>query len=165
MGLDDDELHRAFLDATLPFDQWTHQAHLRVAYLRVSSSPFRDAVDQMREGIRRYNRAHDVPDAPNRGYHETITVAYMMLVAAATIDDASTSSKEFIHRHPELLDRSLLARHYSRDSLFSPAAKKFFLAPDLEPLPVISPSRVYAGRAGRRVVSARAPDLTEKKVG
>ena len=41
----------------------------------------------------------------------------------------------FLTAHPRLLDRDLLAAHYSRGHLFSAAARAGFVEPDLLALP------------------------------
>ena len=91
--MSDDDLLRQFEDCSLPFDQWVHRAHVRVAYLYLTRHPFEFAVEKMRSGIRAYNAAHHVPDEPNRGYHETMTVS---LVAHYSCDDTNLRRGSFI---------------------------------------------------------------------
>jgi hypothetical protein len=45
------------------------------------------------------------------------------------------SSAEFCEAHPELMKKDALMLYYSRDRLFSQAAKTAFVEPDLQPLP------------------------------
>jgi hypothetical protein len=79
--------------------------------------------------------AHRVPDEPGRGYHETITVAFMWLIHAACARQICASSVDFCERHPELLKKDVLLRYYSRERLASAEAKVLFIEPDLKPLP------------------------------
>jgi len=58
----EDELLRRFEDLTLPLAQWTHRAHVQVAYAYLSAHPFDEALDRMRRGIRAYNAANHVED-------------------------------------------------------------------------------------------------------
>ncbi|MCA9049916.1 MAG: GNAT family N-acetyltransferase [Planctomycetaceae bacterium] len=138
--MNDTELLAAFEDWSLPHEQWTHHAHVRVAYLYASQSDLRSATDRIRNAIKAYNTATKTPDSLDRGYHETITRAFMTLVFAA-IDEASPcrSSDEFCHTHPELLSKQTLLTYYSRDFLLSWDAKAHFVLPDLQTLPVVSP--------------------------
>src|ERR1043165_5068851 len=80
------DLDRDFLgqfeSCSLPFEQWTHRAHVRVGYLYLCTHPFEGALDLMRRGVRRYNAANQVPEGPTSGYNETTTHAFLHLVAA-----------------------------------------------------------------------------------
>jgi len=128
----------AFENCSLPFEEWTHRAHIRVAYLYASESGLASAIDRMRAGIKAYNKATDTPEAIDRGYHETITVAFMTLVYAANQQTGPHgSSAEFCDAHPELLSKQTLRRFYSREQVMTMQAKSEFVAPDLRPLPVV----------------------------
>ena len=134
--LSDDELLNAFEDTTLPSAEWIHRAHLRVAYIYLMMYPFAEAVDRIRDSIRRYNLAHKVPSTPTRGYHETVTVAFMTLVASACQSGSRLrDSRAFLQLNPDLLDRRALENYYSNELLSSASARESFLAPDRCPLP------------------------------
>jgi hypothetical protein len=135
---DDDQFLRTFEERTLPFREWTHRAHLRVAWLFLSRLPYGVALDRMRSGIQAYNAAHRVPEGPERGYHETTTVAFMRLIHARLIPGATaTSFDAFCSAHPDLLDKRVLLQFYSRERIMSADAKRTFVDPDLCPLPVV----------------------------
>src|ERR1041385_7084270 len=76
----DEAFLQSFENCTLPFEQWKHRSHIRIAYLYLRALPFDQALDRMRESIKRYNAATNTPESLERGYHETITVAWMRLV-------------------------------------------------------------------------------------
>ena len=80
--MNDKELIDQFERCNLPFDQWTHRAHVKVAYLYLSNHSFDEAVDKMRTGVKAYNSANDVPEGPMMGYNETTTVAFLYLISA-----------------------------------------------------------------------------------
>ena len=136
----EDEVPRlaaAFTAATLPKEEWTHRAHLLVALWHATTLPAAEALDAMRAGILRLNRTHGVVTTPSRGYHETITRAYMRLVVRFVADEppgSSWSSRagRLLARHGE---REHLLKYYSRDRLFSADARFGWLEPDLLPLP------------------------------
>lgn len=141
--LSDAELLSAFMHGALPRSAWTHQAHVRVAYLQLGLLAWPEALEQLRSRIQALNAFHGTPETPTRGFHETITVAFLRLIAHAREQDACTGtatgdSLDFCARHPALLDRQILLRHYSRERLASSAAKHGFVEPDLLPLPVAS---------------------------
>ncbi len=66
--MSDDELLEQFEGCTLPFAQWTHRAHVKVAYLYLRKHPFNEALAKLRTGIQRYNAANKVVDGPASGY-------------------------------------------------------------------------------------------------
>ncbi len=133
--MNDADLLTAFEDCSLPIEQWTHRAHVRVAYLFASTQDFASAVDRMREKIKAYNKATDTPEAIDRGYHDTITQAFMRLVLAANLQTGPhESSEKFCDSHPELLSKQTLLIYYSRERLMTLDAKKQFIEPDLCPL-------------------------------
>jgi hypothetical protein len=132
----DRELLLAFEAAAIPSAEWTHRAHVRVAFVYLGRHALDAALDAMRRGIRRLNAANDVLDTPSSGYHETVTVAWLTLVAAArrAHPDCATSDA-LLARCPALLDKTRLRAHYSRDHLRSADARARFVEPDLAPLP------------------------------
>jgi hypothetical protein len=134
----DAELLEQFESCSLPREQWLHRTHVRVAYIYLSRHPFDAALEKMCSGIRRYNTATGVVDGPHAGYHETITQAWLRLIAATMRNhDRGGDSEEFCRLQPHLLQRTLLRVFYSRTRIMSPAAKRGFVEPDLTPLPAI----------------------------
>ena len=137
----DDELLNAWADCTLPLAQWTHRAHVRVAFTLLRRHPFGEALARMREGIQAYNRHHDVPESPTSGYNETTTHAFLHLVAA-TMSAYSAAlptpdADSFCDAHPQLQTRHALRLFYSPQRRMDPRAKAEFLEPDLAALPRI----------------------------
>lgn len=137
--MDDAEFLRHFEDRTLPFAEWTHRAHVKVAYLYLRRHPFPGALHRMRAGIKAYNAANNVPEGPTSGYNETTTVAFMHLVAAtlAAYEGAmpTTDADNFCDTHPQLMTRNVLRLFYSPARRTHPNAKTMFVEPDLAPLP------------------------------
>jgi hypothetical protein len=132
----DDELWQAFHERTLPHAQWTHAAHLRVAWLHLARYELDEAHLRMRVGIIRLNAAHGLVETPQRGYHETLTRVWLVLVRAARGRAAELDSTSVLSQPG--LDRNAPLAHYSRDLLFSVAARAMFLPPDLAALPELA---------------------------
>ncbi len=135
----DAELLAAFESATVPCAQWDHRAHVRTAWLLLGDSASLDqALTRMREGLRRLNAAQGTPenpDDPTRGYHETITRAYLTIIdAVRRHHEPQPDSGAFCDRHT-YLTKQLLLLFYSRARIMSPQAKAAFIEPDLLPLP------------------------------
>jgi hypothetical protein len=102
----------------IPGSAFPHERHVQVAWGLSRRYPREEAFARLAEGIRGIAARAGAPGK----YHETMTRAWFELVAQAETLDA----------HPELLDRSLLARYYSPDRL--DAGRNEWLEPDIEPL-------------------------------
>ena len=135
-GTSTDDLITAFQSCTLAKAEWTHQAHLRVGLWHVDRYGPADALDRLRTGIRALNESHGNANSDSAGYHETITRFYVLLMAQfLAAAERSTSLDEltarFIARYPT---SDLPLRYYSRERLFSVAARREWVEPDLRPL-------------------------------
>jgi hypothetical protein len=139
----DDELLEAFESLTLPFPEWTHRAHVRVACIYLQKLPFERALERMRAGIKAYNARHAVPETATSGYNETTTRAFVHLIAATRQAYGAThpaaDSERFCDTHPQLMTRHALRLFYSPQRRMDPRAKSHFVEPDLAPLPIVLP--------------------------
>lgn len=129
--MNDVEFLTAFEECTILRQEWTHAAHVRMAWLYLTKLPFADALDAVRSGVQKYNRSL----GNSTGYHDTITVAFVRVIAHRIQNGEKFAA--FRERNPDLFDRTLpaLLRHYTRDRLDSAAARDGFIEPDVEALP------------------------------
>jgi hypothetical protein len=135
--IDDDEFLLRFEDCTWPLDQFHHREHVKVAYLYLRQFPLAEAIDRIRDGLKRYQAAHQVPDAIDQGYHETMTQAWMRLVHFIMCEHSpAETADEFFDAHPELWQMKVLRFFYSRERIMSPEAKANFVEPDIISLPI-----------------------------
>ncbi len=133
---DDAALLDRFEQAAVSADEWHHREHIKVAYLLLCRYPFEQAVGRMQLGLQTLNKAHQVPDEPGRGYHETRTQAWMRLVRFELWKSGSSESADaFFAQHSQTLSKDALLGYYSSARLLSREAKRMFLEPDLAPLP------------------------------
>ncbi len=132
-ALDDDDA--AFLarfeGAGFGAHEFPHRAHLRTAWLYVRRDGPEAAAEAVVAGIRRVAAAHGHPER----YHDTITRAWVRVVALAAVRTGASTFDGLLAAHPELLDKRLLLRHYSAGVLGSPAARAGWVPPDLHPIP------------------------------
>lgn len=135
--MDDQALWQGFGDSSLSRAEWTHETHVRIAYLHSRQYPLDEAHLRLRAGIIRLNERHGLIESGERGYFETLTRVWLVLVADAAARSGAASSRELLERCPELDDRTLPSRHYSQRLLASIRARSIFVAPDLEPLPEV----------------------------
>ena len=125
------------LDHSLPKAEWTHAAHFAATLWLARHHPALLAPAAIGAIIRGYNIATGVANTDTGGYHETITVAS---VRAAQAPAARWSVDTPLH----VILGDLLAspygrsgwllNHWRRDTLFSVAARRDWVAPDLSPL-------------------------------
>jgi hypothetical protein len=131
-----DPLVAAFCDLTLPKSQWTHEAHLRVGLWHLVHHPPDEALDLLRARIKAYNVASGGENTDSAGYHETITRFYVWRIGQFLASaDRRRSLDDLADELIRLLgDQRAPLRHYSRQRLMSPAARREWAEPDLEPL-------------------------------
>jgi|HubBroStandDraft_1064217.scaffolds.fasta_scaffold51226_2 hypothetical protein len=111
-----------------------HREHLKLAWTYLANNSVEDARRQMASAIRHVTDIHGAPDR----YHDTITSSWVILVATHRRHDTAATFDQFIAKYPALLDRQLLAHHYSEELLRSTSARKRWTTPDLRSLPSIS---------------------------
>lgn len=125
------------LACTLPRAEWTHEAHLAATVWLLAERPDIDLDTEIGGIISRYNASVGGVNDDHSGYHDTITRTYL------------AGARAFLREHPGggLADRvnALLSsdtgrrdwplNFYSREVLFSVAARRAFQAPDRTSLP------------------------------
>ena len=122
------ELLQRFVDATLPSDQFHHQQHVHVAWLFVRSYGMPAALGEFTVAIKRFAEAKGATGL----YHETITWAFLLLIAERQARCGAASWDTFAGANPDLLTwkPSILERYYSRETLQSDLARTVFVFPD-----------------------------------
>jgi hypothetical protein len=121
--MNDQEFIDAFTAGQLAPAGFDHRAHLRAAFLLLRSRPFLEACMAMRDGLQALAGKLGKPDL----YHETVTLAFMALVAQRM---PAGDWESFVAQHAELCERGLLDSYYSPALLASAAARKTFAMPD-----------------------------------
>ena len=131
-----EELVSRFQARTLPYSEWTHHAHLSVGMWHVHRLGADEALSRLREGIRRLNDSHGTPNSETRGYHETITRAYVTLIAwyLAKCDGQPLATSVASLLASPLAAKDHLLRFYSKDRLMSREARAAWIEPDLRDL-------------------------------
>jgi len=123
----DEEFVHAFEAATLPADQFTHAVHVRVAWWYLRHYTLGEALTRFTAALKHFAAHHGATGL----YHETITVAYVLLIAERLAATRDLSWPDFSAAYPELLARrpSLLDRYYDEATLKSPQARQRFVMP------------------------------------
>jgi hypothetical protein len=126
---------RDFEARRLPKSRWTHQAHLLVGLWYLSRHEPVEALAIVRERIRAHNESVGTANTDSGGYHETITRLYLDAIAAhrARNDGASFEASLRQLLASPLADSSWPLEYYTRERLFSVAARRHWLEPDRRP--------------------------------
>ncbi len=128
----DAELAAILPAITGPAGQFRHRQHINLAFLAVRRYGMPDATGKICAWIRRiavYERA------PQK-YHHTISRAWVEIVAHhVSADPVCADFDVFADRHPALLDKRLLSRHYRSSTLAADPARRGWVEPDLLPFP------------------------------
>jgi hypothetical protein len=126
--MDDAALVAAFESTELSGDQFSHVEHVRVAWWYLRTLPLAEALGRCSAGIRRFAAANGAADK----YHETITVAFMLVISERVAAAPDLSWPEFAAANPDLFAKpSILTRYYSEPLLRSERARRTFVMPDI----------------------------------
>lgn len=133
-SLGDDEFVAAVEETRYPNGEFHHPDHLRLAWIYVRRYGAHLAEQRIAETIRRFATRH----GHESKYHETLTRAWLRLVATAQrLTPEVTGFDPFLARHGWLLDRDALSPFYSEVSLSSERARSAWADPDRRSLPCL----------------------------
>ncbi|MBC8028315.1 MAG: hypothetical protein H7Y89_20165 [Steroidobacteraceae bacterium] len=134
------ELSQGDLDFRAAFEagayapaDFSHRAHVRLAYVYLADCDVDLALERMRAALVTFLSHHNIPASK---YHETLTRSWLLAVnhfMHRTTEAASAD--DFIARNATLLDSKIMLTHYSAGRLFSDEARADFVEPDLDPIP------------------------------
>ena len=135
-----------FLDRSLPKPEWTHAVHFAVSLWLIRHHPALDLDETLPGLIRAFNEATGTPNTDSSGYHETITRASLAALRAKLAASGAAPLHEILDGllASPLGDSGWLLEYWSRDRLFSVAARRSWLAPDLKALPYALPRATAA---------------------
>jgi hypothetical protein len=126
------------LARTLPREEWTHEAHLGATLWLLRDRPDVDVDAEIATIISRYNESVGGVNDATQGYHDSITRAYVAGVREhlgnrPDGEPLATAVNALLASPAGRRDWPL--RFYSRELLFSVAARLNFVPPDLAPFP------------------------------
>ena len=103
-----------------------HREHVRMAFEMLRRHDFAEALLLFSRALRAMADKAGKPQA----FHQTITVAFLALIAERLASGEWDDFAAFAHANPDLLEKSALRRWYRADRLASPAARRTFVLPD-----------------------------------
>jgi len=129
--LTDTEFENQFSTCTLDSSIFTHEAHLRLAWIHIHKYGIDKAIENIRFQLQVFVESLGASDK----YNETVTVSAIKAVYHFMLKSAATDFQQFISENPRLRDnfKELLHCHYTTDIFKSEQAKRKFLEPELLP--------------------------------
>lgn len=128
MAVDCPELAR-FLRGEIPAAEFPHREHVRMAFEMLRRHDFAETLLHYSRALRALTAQAGKPQA----FHQTVTVAFLSLIAERMEAAGAADFAAFARENPDLLEKSALARWYSPERLASAAARRTFLLPDGAP--------------------------------
>jgi hypothetical protein len=124
---DSDEAFLAALEScTLAPQRFDHRGHLRAGFLYLRRHDFPGACVAMKRAVQGFAASLGKAGL----YHETLTIAYLALIAERLAEEpAERSFDAFLRRYPELASREYFERYYPRGTLDAPEARATFVLP------------------------------------
>lgn len=129
MELTDAEFEAQFRNCEFEAGQFSHEAHIRLAWIHIRKY----GPAQAEENIQKQLRAFTEHLGETEKYHLTVTVAAVRIVAHFASQSKSNAFKDFIAEFPRLKTdfKALLQQHYGFDIFASDLARSTFIEPDL----------------------------------
>ncbi len=125
------ELARQHEACTLPYENWTHRAHVAVALYYLQSMALETVIEKLRRNIHAYNKAK----GDGMGYNETITVVFMKKIHAELQSPQSLPSLvDELERLLAICTIDWLYHYYSPQLIWSEKAKQDWVDPDINAL-------------------------------
>jgi hypothetical protein len=129
--LSDTEFTSQFSNCTLNAELFSHEAHLRLAWILIHSLGLEQAEELIQIQLQSFVANLGATDK----YHKTVTIVAMKAVSHFMKQSKTTNFKSFIVENSKLKThfKELVNSHYSIDIFKSSKAKAEFLKPDLIP--------------------------------
>jgi hypothetical protein len=127
----DEDFEQQFSNATLNPTVFTHEAHLRLAWIHIRKYGIFSAIENICNQLQNYVASLGASDK----YNKTVTMAAVKAVYHFMLKSKADDFQVFISENQRLKTnfKELLNTHYSTDIFKSAKAKKEFLEPELLP--------------------------------
>lgn len=129
--LTDGQFEKQFESLTLNPALFSHEAHIRLAWVHITRYGVDQAIDNITSQIKAFATFHGDHDK----YHHTVTIAAVRGVYHFMLKSESNNFADFIKQSPRLKTefKQLMEVHYSTNIFASTLAKQKYLEPDLLP--------------------------------
>lgn len=115
-----------FLQGEVDTRTFRHADHVRVGFELLQVHDFSTAACRFTSALKAI-----AAQAGNPGvYHETISLAFLALIAERSADRRFDDFEHFARANPDLMDKTVLGRWYAPERLRSDIARRVFLLPE-----------------------------------
>jgi hypothetical protein len=130
-ALSDSKFEEQFELCTLDPDLFTHEAHLRLAWVHITKYGLNKAIVNIVAQLVNYT----IAIGERTIYNETVTIAAVKIVYHFMLKSQTDNFKDFIAENSRLKHnfKELIASHYRTDIFSSESAKSVYLEPELLP--------------------------------
>jgi len=128
MHSDCPELER-FVRGEIDTSAFPHREHVRMAFEMLRRHDFAESVWHFSRTLRAMATRAGKPQA----FNQTVTIAFLSLIAERMERDGAPDFAAFVRAHPEMLDKSALSRWYRPDQLSTEIARRTFVLPEPAP--------------------------------
>jgi hypothetical protein len=105
---------------------FSHREHVRLGFEMLRRYSFPEAALRFSKALRSMTQRIGKPQI----FHQTITIAFLSLIAEGLAAAEYADFESFAAAHPQLMDKSALARWYGPERLATEAARQTFVLPD-----------------------------------
>jgi hypothetical protein len=129
--LSDEQFQLQFGNCSIDPVIFTHEAHLRLAWIHVGKYGIGQAITNLCSQIQNFAAYHGAKDK----YNKTITIAAIRAVYHFMLKSNEGDFQSFINNNPRLKNnfKELLSTHYSTNIFGLAKTRTTYLEPDLEP--------------------------------
>ena len=130
-SLSDHEFEKQFADLSLKPTLFSHEAHLRLAWIHINKYGVKQAIRNITTQIKAFATFHN--EAAK--YNHTVTIAAIRAVYHFVLKSEADTFEDLMRDFPRLENnfKGLLNSHYSDNIFANKQAKKTYIEPDLEP--------------------------------
>ena len=122
----DRPLIQLFLQGEIDNRTFRHADHVRVGFELLQAHDFSTAAHKFSTALKAIAARAGNPGA----YHETITLAFLALIAERSATRAFDDFEDFARANADLMDKAVLERWYEPERLRSEIARRIFLLPE-----------------------------------
>jgi hypothetical protein len=115
-----------FLQGEVDAGTFRHADHVQVGFELLQVHDFSTAAYRFSSALKAIAARAGNPGA----YHETITLAFLALIAERSAAGRFDDFEPFARANPDLMDKAVLGRWYAPERLHSDTARRIFLLPE-----------------------------------
>lgn len=125
----DEALLAQFLAGAVDNRSFRHADHVRVAFALLARHDFPAAAALFCDALKAITARAGKPEA----YHETMTIAFLSLIAERRAVRADADFESFAAANADLFDKAVLTQWYAPERLASDIARRTFVLPQAAP--------------------------------